>query len=64
MDFLNCPYRHFCNQSQFNLYIAKHFFFIRNCDVCVNQDENVLTMFGFAGIKASSKEILGNPNLR
>ena len=29
---------------------------IRNHDICVNQAENVLTMSGLAGIKASSKE--------
>lgn len=31
------------------------------CDVCVNQAENVSTS-GFVRIKATSKEILRNPN--
>ena len=63
-DFLNCPLTFVIRaRSTYTLQTI----FLKNiknkkCDVCVNQAENVLTTSGFAGIKASSKEILGNPN--
>ena len=45
------------------IFLYNNTIYIRNFNVCINEAEKCfVNVYGLAGIKASSKEILNNPN--